>query len=424
MEACPNSQQENWQQLTYSQLDLHLQWREQGVPTISVLSGEPGSVRNLWLEWITDKNRTTVIWSPAIPQSLFISWLKKLLAVQQLRKQILQYLAALSRCSIEKIQFRLMNKTRYELDIFQQQLPVQISTTGVLLLRWFIDQISFNRKLTPDLATDLAHALHLQEDQDLLESIMAFKEILPSTILPGLLVEIVDYELSHSPVVHSMIQTAESQPGIPLALSILPSTWSHYLVHTAESRIKAMLRTGIIAISQQNAPKSSLPTETNRLLRHYGASSQLIAEAQSVQHALTNANSVDTPAARSQAELFLFRVLELVPDTKNIFKLNVKLPFAFGNQAMEVDLFAEHAQIAIEIDGYYHFQELASWRRDRRKDFELQRKEILVLRFLAGDVVSRLEEILSRIRQALQHSHKKNNEQGHQHENKKNLRIT
>jgi very-short-patch-repair endonuclease len=48
----------------------------------------------------------------------------------------------------------------------------------------------------------------------------------------------------------------------------------------------------------------------------------------------------------------------------------------------------------IEIDGYFHFQDAESYRRDRRKDMELQKHGYLVVRVLAEDVVCRLEETL------------------------------
>ena len=53
--------------------------------------------------------------------------------------------------------------------------------------------------------------------------------------------------------------------------------------------------------------------------------------------------------------------------------------------------------LAVEIDGYYHFQNPDSYRRDRRKDMELQKHGYLVVRVLAEDVVCRLEEVLETI---------------------------
>ena len=64
---------------------------------------------------------------------------------------------------------------------------------------------------------------------------------------------------------------------------------------------------------------------------------------------------------------------------------------------MEVDLAARNLALAVEIDGYYHFRNADAYRRDRRKDFELQRQGFLVVRVLAEDVVRRLEEVLDQV---------------------------
>ncbi len=99
--------------------------------------------------------------------------------------------------------------------------------------------------------------------------------------------------------------------------------------------------------------------------------------------------------ARSAAEQFVFDLLESLPETTGLFELNTTLDFHFGaGRPIEVDLVARSLQLVIEIDGYYHFQDPESYRRDRRKDLELQKRGYLVLRILAADVVGRLEELL------------------------------
>jgi very-short-patch-repair endonuclease len=57
----------------------------------------------------------------------------------------------------------------------------------------------------------------------------------------------------------------------------------------------------------------------------------------------------------------------------------------------------------VELDGYFHFQNAAAYRRDRRKDFELQRRGYRVLRFLSADADVRLDEILDSILAAVDH---------------------
>ena len=108
--------------------------------------------------------------------------------------------------------------------------------------------------------------------------------------------------------------------------------------------------------------------------------------------------------ARSASELFLFRRLETLPDTRGRFRLNVELPIPFdGLGRMEVDLLCADARIAVELDGEQHFAGAEAYRRDRRKDSLLQENGYLVLRFLAEDVGKRLDDVLNGIVRALTH---------------------
>ena len=107
--------------------------------------------------------------------------------------------------------------------------------------------------------------------------------------------------------------------------------------------------------------------------------------------------------ARSAAERFLFERLESLPATAGLFALNQRLDFHHGPALAEVDLLAARFRLVVELDGsYYHLRDSAAYRRDRRKDWELQRRGYLVLRFLSDDVVERLEEILDTILAAVE----------------------
>lgn len=105
--------------------------------------------------------------------------------------------------------------------------------------------------------------------------------------------------------------------------------------------------------------------------------------------------------ARSLAERFLFTFLESLPETAGRFELNASLDFEFGPRPAEVDLLCRSPRLAIELDGYFHFLASEDYRRDRAKDWELQRRGFVVLRFLAEDVIPHLEVIRDRILDAL-----------------------
>ena len=108
--------------------------------------------------------------------------------------------------------------------------------------------------------------------------------------------------------------------------------------------------------------------------------------------------------ARSATEAFLFSRLESLRATAGRFRLNVELPIPFnGNGEMEVDLLCANARLVIELDGAQHLENAEAYRNDRRKDMLLQEHHYLVLRFLAEDVVKRLETVLDTIFRALSH---------------------
>ncbi len=101
--------------------------------------------------------------------------------------------------------------------------------------------------------------------------------------------------------------------------------------------------------------------------------------------------------ARSAAERFLFELLESHPRTRGRFVLNGDPGFMFGLRAAEIDLLASGLLLAVEVDGYYHFTDADAYRRDRRKDWELQRHGYTIVRVLAEDVVARMDEVLDAI---------------------------
>ena len=82
--------------------------------------------------------------------------------------------------------------------------------------------------------------------------------------------------------------------------------------------------------------------------------------------------------------------------------LNGRLDISFGpNPFMEVDLLCTERKLAVEIDGAFHFEDAEHYRRDRRKDYLLQKNGYLVIRFLAADVTHQLPRVLDDIVAAL-----------------------
>ncbi len=107
-------------------------------------------------------------------------------------------------------------------------------------------------------------------------------------------------------------------------------------------------------------------------------------------------------AVRSLAEALLYAALQADAATTGLFVLNADGGFMFGNRKAEIDLLCPALSIAIEVDGYFHFQDKEAYRRDRAKDWLMQRQGMAVLRFLAEDVPDRLEMIVGRVIEVVQ----------------------
>jgi hypothetical protein len=195
-------------------------------------------------------------------------------------------------------------------------------------------------------------------------------------------------------------ELAGRAPSLPVALTGIAT-----LDGTRESRGLALLREGAAHLTtlSREAITEHLPgslrgaalSSAVARLADDGADDELAAR--------FAAAAVETgDAARSAAERFLFARLESLPWSAGAFALNAHAEFDFGGRPAEIDLLAREHRIAIEIDGVHHFGDLDRYRRDRRKDVALQSCGYLVLRFLAEDVVARLEAILDTIRAAVE----------------------
>jgi very-short-patch-repair endonuclease len=226
-----------------------------------------------------------------------------------------------------------------------------------------LDLSLFFRSLDlPEGARELIEARLRSADPPALE-LRALAHILPEGDWPALFLP--------SPSDRALVSLArlvEEHPSVSAAVVI-----DEAQLERAPPRVAAMLREGLIR-----------PWEDAREL----ARAQVTAAREPAQ-------------AKSAAEQFLFEVLQAMPDTRGLFALNARMSFDFGRAPAEIDLASAARCIAIEVDGWFHFQDADAYRRDRRKDLLLQSHGWLVLRFLAEDVVVRLEETIATIRHAL-----------------------
>ncbi len=161
-----------------------------------------------------------------------------------------------------------------------------------------------------------------------------------------------------------VVALATTSPREPVALAVEPGLLQAWFGRRTD-RLGALINEGIVPLPV--LPSKSTP-RARRTAAHPGGA---------------------RPAgrkARSSAEERLFAELEKTPSTAGRFELNGLLSVDFGNCAAEVDILSRQDEIAIELDGYHHFQDEIAYRRDRRKDLLLQAHGYVVLRFLSSDI--------------------------------------
>jgi hypothetical protein len=205
-------------------------------------------------------------------------------------------------------------------------------------------------------------------------------------------------------------QWAARLPAVPIAVAVSAEVWEEFLTAAPESRVKALLKEGVlwvpgmdVATVERTLSEAGAVGSVVGVLASHGADAALVEAAVDVVRATAAppTTEAEDDRARSLAERFLFTFLESLPETAGRFELNACLDFPFGRRLAEVDLLCRVPRIAIELDGYFHFLAPDCYRRDRAKDWELQRRGYLVLRFLAEDVIPQLEMIRDRILDAL-----------------------
>lgn len=203
-------------------------------------------------------------------------------------------------------------------------------------------------------------------------------------------------------------EIAMATPRLPLGVAITEKQYVDWLANAPESFAKAMLRESAIifatadadeiykAVQRRVGAEVHVSPETIEAVARSGATPELVEQyAKAV-----NAKTCDSPdAARSEAERFLFGLIDGTPELAGLFEQNGELDIRFGTQPMEVDLLCRELRVAIEVDGYHHFGDLDHYRRDRRKDRLLQKHGYVVLRFAAEEVVSAMSDLLQTIRE-------------------------
>ena len=384
-------------------LDRHAIRRAGGLPTVSVLVGPVGAATGAFRVWAT-AHRHPLLAGPAADVLAVATLVARCIdRMRDLCADACAFLAAHTGTPSAALRAALAGMTHHDLD------------------RFFA---AHDARLPPGAATRFArHALEaavsgsapsserwvVKGASEPLAVLGGLSGLIPADGLPAVVLTppaSAGIEAWFRAAGAAAVAVAARVPALPLAISTPTEVWSRYLAEGPDSRMKAVLREGVIDLPVLDR------TGVERVLRERGVEPPVIPPSvlpvvaaggvpDAFAAALATAAAVAPRAAseeqddqaRSAAERFLYQFLELLPDTAGRFKLNADAGFRFGPRAAEVDLLARDLRIAVEIDGYYHFRDEENYRRDRAKDWELQRHGFLVLRFLADDIIPRLEDV-------------------------------
>lgn len=416
-------------------LDRHQQRRDVGLPTVSVLASAAGDALAEIQRWAEQGQRPFVTLSRPHVEEVRQAWFNGVMAGVDLFRSAVSWLARRMATTTDDLAARLERMTPFELDALFDTLPAEAaeSSAEALCRKIVTRSIQGESQVGPDRLTQLREDLAGADGVEAWQGLaVALRAMLSPAVTPVVLLARLGDESRAEPdtwfaaAAESLARLALEQTWLTTIVVVDPHVLEAYLRHAPESRTKALIRAGTIRGTQgigeleiARRLEAVVPGggerlgDTVRRLASDGASEQLVRSfldaATAGAHTTSFGNSPsasegserDDPA-RSAAERFLFERLASLPATAGLFELNVSLDFRFGpTRPMEVDLLARTLGVAVEVDGYYHFQNADAYRRDRRKDLALQSRGYLVVRILAEDVVARLEEVLTMIEEAV-----------------------
>lgn len=406
-------------------LDRHEGRRLGGLPTVSVLAGPLGLGVSCLRDWALRHHRLLALFEPDHQgfEAVVKAWIDRLVADRDLFDEAMLWLSRRLDCPARELGRSLRAKSSVELAMFLESVLPSSSATGVeTACRWLLCRAMDGTVIGDGLPAGLDASL-AEYPRPWVRVLVALGALILPQRQPILALicrgdaDDPEWFTRLCAVARLSTDLAIAQHSLSLALIVESAAWNAYLERAPESRVKALLRESAVPLTdtaaegirqrlaeslRNQAPGLHLDRSISRLIDD-GASSELVGLFETAGQALKELGAAPSDPsqadrARSAAERFLFERLESLPETTGLFRLNASLGFRFGSsRAVEVDLAADSLHLVVEIDGYYHFQDPCSYRRDRRKDVELQQHGYLVVRVLAEDVACRLEEVLDTI---------------------------
>ena len=387
-------------------LDRHDQRRQANVPTISVLVGPVVASQRLFLPWAESRSGPVVnirLEQPN-PRAVVVRWVDELVKNCDLADAAIQWLAQRLNRNAQVLERSLRLMTLHELEKFLEScLSLGSGTVVEIVGRRLIECMATGTgPRAPDFADSLDWSLE-GHGRPWIRLYGALGELVDRDCLPVVVVSLTEPNLTGLEAIARLLANlATTQPRTGLALMVDPALFDSFIALAPASRAKALLLESIVTLSRERLSVTVGPV----LSSHPATESTSTRDdlmAQSPESGIGDLDALqlfsdDDDEARSAAERFLFERLESAADTTGLFELNATLNFHFGSSRwIEVDLTARSLKLAIEVDGYHHFHDPEAFRRDRRKDLELQKHGNLVMRVLAEDVVERLEEVMDTV---------------------------
>ena len=390
------------------ELERHQRRREQGIPTLTVLAGPPGTAASLWRRWLEPLHRPGCTVHAFSELEVVRAWMDSLARLRNLEADAADFLGTAAGLAPGELPSRLEGKTAHEREVLLQELfPSAPDGDSTAACRGLL-QPQVTHKSGASLDAVFAACEH-----NPLRALAALLALLPPGTAPALLLTASGtQETARTARVAAKLCAA--LPSLVIALTVERPSLDAYL-QGASSQAVAMVREGLVELTAPSPealgrklealgvqPSKELSHSVKRLAAHGVPDEVLTLFAEAArEHQRASQGEEPQDRARSKEERFLYAFLEAHPATQGLFELNASPGFRLSGRQVEVDLLARRLRIAVEIDGYYHFHGPEAYRRDRRKDLALQRNGFLVLRFLAEDVVARLEEILDTLSEVI-----------------------
>jgi very-short-patch-repair endonuclease len=388
-------------------LERHQRRRQQqGIPTLTVFAGPPGQAMASLRHWAAQRQQPLCVAVSHAEADVVRAWFEEVARGRELRWDAAEFLGTAAGLAPGELRARLEGKSTYESDVLLQELlpaALDVDATAVCL------------KLLPprDASAALFEEVLGACGGEASRALAAVRALIPDGAAPVLLLAGTGSEWL-ARAARTAARLCAAVPSLAIALSVDRPSVDAFLAE-GESQAHAMVREGLVDLAGPS------PEELKRRLRMLGvqhvealaesvgrlaedgASGELVTRfGQAARRSEAAAKDpAEADGARSEAERFMRLLLDEMPDTQGLFDLNTRAEFRINNRPVEVDFLSDRLRIAIEIDGYYHFQGPEAYRRDRRKDLALQRHGYLVLRFLAMDVVERLQEIRNTLREVV-----------------------